>query len=249
VKQLQKRDYLAWHNVLLVLFDTMFLAGCAQFLILVPLLSGVVIEGDASAIQEIFSPAFILLTILIQDAIMVWFVWHQVVRRRVIPLSEMGISSTQLGQTAKVAKWILVGVVVGLALFSMSLAIEQVQSSVGFSPPNEESVLGPESGDVAGYAMWLISGCLVAPLAEEFFFRGYAFYAFKRRHGLVVGVMVSALAFSLVHSNIYAILPILVAGIGLALAYHWSGSLVPPIIAHATNNFIALTLLYLGAYG
>jgi len=44
------------------------------------------------------------------------------------------------------------------------------------------------------------------------------------------------------------LLPIFAAGIGLALAYHWTGSLVPPMVAHGVNNLIALTLLYTGYY-
>ena len=87
------------------------------------------------------------------------------------------------------------------------------------------------------------------PISEEFFFRGYAFYAYDKRYGLWVGIFVSSIGFAAIHTNIYALLPIFVAGVGFALAFWKTGSLIPPMVAHAVNNFIALTLMYMGFYG
>jgi membrane protease YdiL (CAAX protease family) len=245
---LQKRDYLAWYNPLLLIFAAMTLAGYIQLLILAPLMVSLLEpEPDMGSFEAIFSPGFIFVTILIQDAILVWIVWHQVVRRRVIPFTEMGIARAQLRDTGKVARWALIGLAVGLVLFTLSFSIEQGQAALGFEP-DAENVIGPQVGDLSGYVIWLMSACIVAPLAEEFFFRGYAFYAFNKRLGLPTALFLSAVGFAVIHTNIYALLPITVAGIGLALAYHWTGSLVPAIIAHAVNNFVAVTLMYSGFY-
>ncbi len=242
----QKRDYFVWHNVVLLVFNAMILAAFILGLIIYPFIFSM--EGiDETALTELPSSAgFVLFTLIIQDGILIWMVWHQVVRRRVIPLSEMGIERATLTDTGKMARHTLWGIVAGLGLFSVALVIELGQIAIGFEPPEDAIVIGPEAGNLLAYMTWLVSACLIAPVSEEFFFRGYAFYAFNKKYGLYVALFVSALGFSAIHGSIYSFLPILAAGIGLALAYHWTGSLVPPMVAHSVNNFIAVTLMYLG---
>lgn len=242
----QKRDYLAWHNVVLLIINAMMLASFVLALIILPFimsLSGI----NESAIVDIPSNAgFILFSLIIQDGILIWMVWHQVVRRGVIPLSEMGISRAILGDSTKMARYTGWGVVAGLTLFGLALVIELGQSAIGFVPPEDATVIGPETGNLSAYLMWLVSACLIAPVSEEFFFRGYAFNAFNKKYGLSIALFVSALGFSAIHGSIFSLLPIFAAGVGLALAYHWSGSLVTSMVAHAVNNFIAVTMMFLG---
>ena len=242
----QKRDYFAWHNVVLLVFNAMMLASFILGLIIYPFIFS--LDGiDETALIELPSSAgFVLFTLIVQDGILIWMVWHQVVRRRVIPLSEMGIERATLTNSSKMARHTGWGILAGLALFGVAIAIEMGQVAIGFEPPEDAIVIGPEAGNLAAYLTWLVSACVVAPISEEFFFRGYAFYAFNKRYGLLTALFVSALGFSAIHGSIYALLPIFAAGIGLALAYHWSGSLVPPMVAHAVNNFIAVTLMYMG---
>lgn len=83
--------------------------------------------------------------------------------------------------------------------------------------------------------------CVVAPIAEELFFRGYLFGALRRR-GLAVAALVSGTAFGLAHlggSPLGFIVPLATLGIVLALLYERTGSLYPPIALHAINNSIA----------
>jgi membrane protease YdiL (CAAX protease family) len=248
-KLVQKRDYLVWHNVILLVICAMLLASFVLGLIIYPFV--VDIDGiDQTAITDIPTNAsFVLFTLIIQDGILIWMVWHQVVRRKVIPLSEMGISRSILEDGPKMTNLVGKGIGIGLALFAIAFVIELGQSAVGFVPPEDAITIGPDVGNLGAYLTWLVSACIIAPVSEEFFFRGYAFYAFNKRHGLFVGLFVSALGFSAIHGSIFALLPIFVAGVGLALAYHWTGSLVPAIVAHSVNNFIAVTLMYIGYYG
>jgi uncharacterized protein len=83
--------------------------------------------------------------------------------------------------------------------------------------------------------------CVVAPVAEEVFFRGFLFGALRRR-GLVVAALVSGLAFGLAHvasSPIGFIVPLGTLGVMLALLYERTGSLYPSIGLHTLNNSIA----------
>jgi membrane protease YdiL (CAAX protease family) len=87
----------------------------------------------------------------------------------------------------------------------------------------------------------LLLVCVVAPVCEELFFRGYLFGAL-RRHGLLVAAGVTGLAFGLAHvlsSPIGFIVPLAGLGVLLCLLYERTGSLYPCIALHALNNSVA----------
>lgn len=243
----QKRDVLAWHNILLLLFDAFGLASCVMLLLLVPVMAAAgSIEELVAEDSVLFSPAFVLFSLVIQDGILVLFVWHQVVHRRVLTTDDMGVSRRFLLGEGRLPSLLAWGVVSGLVIVGAAVIVELAQAGLGFEA---EAALGPAEGDWPGFIMWLLSGCVIAPLSEEFFFRGYAFHAFRERYGLAVGVAGSAVFFSAIHFNVYGFLPIIIAGVGLALVYHRTRSLVPCIVAHAVNNLIALAAMFLGLGG
>lgn len=83
--------------------------------------------------------------------------------------------------------------------------------------------------------------CVVAPIAEELFFRGFIFGGL-RRHGVTVAVLLSGTLFGLSHlggSPLAFIPPLALLGMILALVYHRTGSLYTAIGLHALNNAIA----------
>jgi membrane protease YdiL (CAAX protease family) len=82
-----------------------------------------------------------------------------------------------------------------------------------------------------------------APLAEEFFFRGY-FYGALRRMGIWPAAALTGLAFGVVHvfgSPIAFIVPLALLGMGLALLREYTGSLYPGIALHCINNSVAMS--------
>ena len=236
---------LAWHGVILLLFDAYMLSSWVFLALMTPLIvsNGTDWLFDPEAQATLFSPAFVLVSLIVQDGILVALFWHQLVKRGVLTLGDLGLSRATVMADGRWVRFVAVGLVGGLLLVGASVLIELGQSATGFEPTETE---GPTEGDIAGYLMWLVSGCLIAPVSEELFFRGYAFHAFKAKYGLAVGVAASAVFFSAIHLNVWGFLPIIVAGAGLALIYHWTRSLVPAMVAHAVNNFIALTIAYLG---
>lgn len=81
-----------------------------------------------------------------------------------------------------------------------------------------------------------------APLAEEFFFRGYLYRAFRTWRGPIVGALVVGVLFGLVHaggSDPAFLLPLGVLGVIFCLLYEKTGSLYPCIVLHTVNNSIA----------
>jgi membrane protease YdiL (CAAX protease family) len=82
-----------------------------------------------------------------------------------------------------------------------------------------------------------------APLMEETMFRGALFHHMRRRWGWAVSAPVVAIIFAAIHPQGWVAVPVL-GSIALVLAAlrEWRGSLIAPMVAHACNNFIVLTL-------
>lgn len=83
--------------------------------------------------------------------------------------------------------------------------------------------------------------CVVAPLAEEVFFRGFLYGALRKR-GVPIAALVSGVTFGLAHvasSPIGFVVPLATLGVILALLYERTGSLYPSIALHSLNNSIA----------
>lgn len=84
---------------------------------------------------------------------------------------------------------------------------------------------------------------LVAPLAEELFFRGFVFGGLVDRLGVPGAAAASGLLFSLVHGQMGLILPFALIGVLLAYLYYRSGSLWPAVLAHLVYNGLAFAAL------
>jgi membrane protease YdiL (CAAX protease family) len=84
---------------------------------------------------------------------------------------------------------------------------------------------------------------IVAPIAEELFFRGFMFPALWRWRGWVVGAVITGVMFGLVHAlgtPVVFLVPLAVLGFLLCALYKWTGSLLPCMGVHAFNNSLAL---------
>ncbi len=84
---------------------------------------------------------------------------------------------------------------------------------------------------------------IIAPLQEEFLFRGYIFRALRNRQGVWPAAITAGVLFAATHIGwipIAFMVPIVLFGAGLCLLYHWTESLYPGIALHALNNSIPL---------
>ena len=89
---------------------------------------------------------------------------------------------------------------------------------------------------------------ILAPIAEEVFFRGIAFNAWFRERGLRFAYIGSAALFAAIHASLVSLLPIFGLGLALAWIYRRTRSLVGPIAMHATVNGISVTIALLVRY-
>ena len=88
---------------------------------------------------------------------------------------------------------------------------------------------------------------IVAPLAEELFFRGLWYRGLRDRWGMPTALLVSGGLFGLFHLNAGVIIPFSLVGIIFAWANEESGSLWTSIGAHAGFNGVSYVLSMAGA--
>ncbi len=86
---------------------------------------------------------------------------------------------------------------------------------------------------------------VLAPIAEELFFRGVVFNAWLREGGPRYAVIGSAVLFAVIHVSLVAIVPIFLLGLALAWVYRRTANLLAPIVMHATVNGISVALALL----
>ena len=113
--------------------------------------------------------------------------------------------------------------------------------------PKEDTKLLETLGSNEGTALLLLSAgltCVVAPICEEFLFRGFIFTALRNWHGTLPAALLTGLIFGGVHygsAPALDLVPLAALGFGLCLLYRYSGSLYTSIAAHSLNNSLAFS--------
>jgi membrane protease YdiL (CAAX protease family) len=89
----------------------------------------------------------------------------------------------------------------------------------------------------------------VAPVFEEFFFRGFAYPVLKQRWGTLWALTIVSAVFAAIHFHLPSLGPLFALAVGLGLAYELSGSLLAPITMHALFNAANVAMiLYVRAH-
>jgi len=149
--------------------------------------------------------------------------------------------SWQFGLRAPRAGWArALGLVVLLLLVFVALNL----AWQSLSNPGKEDLL-KQLGTDRSTTLLLLSAalvCVVAPVSEEFLFRGFIFAALCNWRGTFPAAVLTGLLFGAVHAGsapVLDLLPLAALGFGLCLLYRRTGSLYPCIVAHSLNNSIA----------
>lgn len=88
-------------------------------------------------------------------------------------------------------------------------------------------------------------GVVMAPVAEELFFRGSVFRFLKSKLSLAAAAWISAVLFALMHANLAAMLPLILVGWFLAQIYERRGSIAACITFHAAFNAQSFVILFM----
>lgn len=165
--------------------------------------------------------------------------WYFALKRRGGTLTDAGFRTVSGTTLLK-----MVPVTIGLlGLIAIVVAISGV--FFGDVPTAQDQMVGDARSIAFSDFVWLFTlGAIAAPVAEEFLFRGILYQLLRNRLSMVAAVIVSALAFALLHLIIPLIPALLVMGVVLAALAHRYDSLYPAIVVHALNNAAALIALY-----
>jgi membrane protease YdiL (CAAX protease family) len=151
-------------------------------------------------------------------------------------IASIGIVSTQF--ISAVSKGIIWSVGFGLATGVVLLILWATgfQVSAFFKAP-----IPLTHGDIF---LFIAVGAVIAPVAEEIFFRGIL-YGFFRQWSLTVAIVISTTLFVLSHAT-GGSLPItqVIGGLLFAVAYEIEKNLIVPIIIHSLGNLAIFCLSY-----
>ncbi len=134
-----------------------------------------------------------------------------------------------------------------VAILAVNVGWTWVMERYGL-PGQPDLVLVFGEGPLGMLAALLAAG-IIAPVAEEIFFRGFLFAGLRDRWGLAAGLVLSSVIFGLVHLTPGVMVPIILMGMLLAWLYQATGSLWPPILLHGVYNAVAVVGLYMSQGG
>ncbi|MBT6450708.1 MAG: CPBP family intramembrane metalloprotease, partial [Verrucomicrobiales bacterium] len=133
-----------------------------------------------------------------------------------------------------------------LPAFGLHYISQTVLAQLGHEPVVQEAVqmvMATEHPVEVG--LQVVSVVIMAPIAEELLFRGILYNTIKHTGYPLAGMIISAALFALVHGSLALTLPLFVMGFALAWVYEKSGSIIAPMVMHATFNAINFSLLKL----
>jgi membrane protease YdiL (CAAX protease family) len=189
--------------------------------------------GTASGEQ---TPAFTIFATLLQSAIFVGTAVAFASLTRRPRAWHFGLRRTRL--------WPAVGWA-ALGIFSYYVFAAAYATAV--DPDAEQGItesLGADEGTLGMIAAGFMV-VVVAPAAEEFFFRGFFYRALRTRFPVLVAAVVDGALFGAIHYDfsggeaVLLVPPLAMLGVVFCLVYERTGSLYPVIALHAVNNAIA----------
>lgn len=148
--------------------------------------------------------------------------------------SDFGLRSTRL---APAIGW---AVVCWASFYVFTAAFVSI---IGASPKDDQlpKELGAEDSTIAMLAVAFLVA-VVAPVAEEFFFRGYFYGSLRNWRGIWPAAIGTGIVFGAIHGSSADpafLLPLAFFGFALCLLYEKTGSLYPGIAVHCANNCVA----------
>lgn len=133
----------------------------------------------------------------------------------------------------------------GVVLVAYYGVLAAYSGLVDLQPDTAPEKLGANSSNLHMLFFAILVG-VMAPIAEEFFFRGFLYRALRNGLGVAGAAIVSGLLFGALHidsgstERLLQVVPLAVLGVSFALLYQWTGTLYSTIALHATNNSIAV---------
>lgn len=126
---------------------------------------------------------------------------------------------------------------VGLTEFRMYLLSALSPGAVSYIPGTSTfyTVKDSSNAPILNF-MEFFTGVIIAPIVEEFLFRGFLLHRFTVKWGIRVAVLASSFIFGILHTDIVGAF---LFGLVMCILYLKTGTILVPIVCHMLNNFIA----------
>lgn len=141
-------------------------------------------------------------------------------------------------------RWVWGGVAAGILLKFAGDGLAALEQAItGPVRANNPLVLYPHLfARPLSFAALVFAVVVIAPAAEEFFFRGLVYGWLRGRLGPWPSSLIAGLLFAAAHADWTLVPPLWLLGVGLCWLYERSGSLWPSAAAHAALNGLAVVL-------
>ncbi len=113
-----------------------------------------------------------------------------------------------------------------------------------FVTPSPQQALQEIQPGLFNLALAVLQIVIIAPLAEETFFRGIIHQGLERGLGFFPAAVLSASIFALAHFQLDIFVPIFLLGFGFAFLVHRTHSLLPSIGGHMLFNLVGVIATY-----
>lgn len=107
-----------------------------------------------------------------------------------------------------------------------------------YQDSSEDLIDGIFSGSFVSGVLGFLAVCVLAPLGEEFFFRGMLQRLLYQSVSAWLAVLIPATLFAIVHLQIDNLVPIFMLALAMGWIYHRTRQLWITIVGHFTFNFI-----------
>jgi membrane protease YdiL (CAAX protease family) len=170
----------------------------------------------------------------LQDLVFVFVAWLAVkLSLGRVRAGDLGLNPVR--DPARALGW---AVLVILAFYLVGVVLAEL-----FGKPDDQSLVDDlKSEDALGVLIaWGVLICVLAPIAEEVFFRGFMFTVFAKRLGVAWAAILDGIVFGLGHAggaDAIQLIALGAFGIGLCLLYWRTQSIIPGMALHALNNSI-----------
>ena len=230
-----------WSIVLGLLLYLVGQFGVSEFLPPLLIRAGVISSSEALNMASGIYNAATFWVLIVSDIVSVALIVALVLSFYKEKLSSLGLTTKQL------PKALLYGVVGFFVTFILTyIATYPIQQHFGVDPTQQAL---SQSATVPGLLpLVLLSGVIIAPIAEEIVFRGYLYKAFRDRFKPWYATIMSAALFSAIHLEPLAAVPLFVIGVALAYVYEMTDNLMAPIALHMLNNavaFLAVAVIFM----
>ncbi len=167
------------------------------------------------------------------------FLWYRGIDVRIA----MGLTRLPL------ARAIFTGLGLIIAAFPLVVCASLIMQFVLKQQAQEQELVtlfrhAAQESNRSGVATIFLAGAVVAPVCEEFLFRGFFYVVFKRYLGPVGSALLISALFAAFHVNLTAFPALFVLALCLTIAFEATGSLIVPMTMHALFNGAQLAFLY-----